>query len=619
MILLKKISTLFFILTISYSTAQTPIDSLISFAENSKSDTEKLQYLDTITKHFIRENSPKQVAHIKTYIDIALKNNEFDQAALKSRFLMQYYNDTNDLKSQKKWIDSMLGFANKFKKPNTKAHILLKRAGYHFVNTNYQLALKDYKASIPLFLKEKDSIYAADAYFFSGQASFRSNNFPQAVQMFEKAKGLYDKLGDLEYTINATYELTSLYNINGLKDLALEQRKELKKLTEKHKSPCTQALITLQTAASVLKGGGNMDFEKEFDLVEKMISNCDNPYFKERFTYYLEAHRTAYYADKKNKAKAHASFNKMMALEKQLKNNYEEAYSLKPKAKYYQLTGKTNLAIKSIKSYLQKLKDTPLNIEIIEAQKILADLYLSQGDNKLANTFLQKYLTLRDSLYNKFVANSYAFYQTRFETSEKEKQIIKQNADIKILEDQKKLASTRFYLYLVLGCTILIILSAIFYLFHLNSKQKRKNLLAQLEEKEKELNSFTKALLNKSEEQKALEVEFQNLKNTFGDHEELTELKQLTESKILTADDWSLFKERFNEVYPHFFINLKNNHQKLTNSEERLLALEKLNLNTSEIASMLGISPDSVNTSRYRLRKKLDAPKEKTLLEVIEI
>jgi AraC family transcriptional regulator, chitin signaling transcriptional activator len=45
----------------------------------------------------------------------------------------------------------------------------------------------------------------------------------------------------------------------------------------------------------------------------------------------------------------------------------------------------------------------------------------------------------------------------------------------------------------------------------------------------------------------------------------------------------------------------------------QLCAYVKLNLNTKEIARLMNITPESVNTHRYRLRKKLALSAEETL------
>ncbi len=99
----------------------------------------------------------------------------------------------------------------------------------------------------------------------------------------------------------------------------------------------------------------------------------------------------------------------------------------------------------------------------------------------------------------------------------------------------------------------------------------------------------------------------------------LQQIESLLNTKILTQEDWKNFKKQFIKLHPLFFINLKLKDIQLTKSEERLLALEYLNLNTHEIANKLGISDRSVIVSRYRLRKKTQAPKGTPILEYLNL
>ncbi len=50
----------------------------------------------------------------------------------------------------------------------------------------------------------------------------------------------------------------------------------------------------------------------------------------------------------------------------------------------------------------------------------------------------------------------------------------------------------------------------------------------------------------------------------------------------------------------------------------KLCALIKLQLNLKESAAVLGISPESVKTARYRLRKKLDIDSQISLHQFME-
>jgi len=80
--------------------------------------------------------------------------------------------------------------------------------------------------------------------------------------------------------------------------------------------------------------------------------------------------------------------------------------------------------------------------------------------------------------------------------------------------------------------------------------------------------------------------------------------QKLIDSSLLTKDDWDEFQRRFERVHPSFFWQLRTQFPDITPAEERLLALSKLCLGTSQMARMLGISPTSVHKTKYRLRKK---------------
>ena len=151
------------------------------------------------------------------------------------------------------------------------------------------------------------------------------------------------------------------------------------------------------------------------------------------------------------------------------------------------------------------------------------------------------------------------------------------------------------------------------------AKQNRTILQVQLDANKRELEVFTKELVEKSNSLDLLKIELEKLKNEFGGNEKIERLQELVSLKILTNEHWQDFKNKFNVVYPSLLVKAREVNKDITNSEERLIALEKLNLKTSEIANILGVSPESVVKIRYRLRKKLGISKETSILQFIEI
>ena len=94
-------------------------------------------------------------------------------------------------------------------------------------------------------------------------------------------------------------------------------------------------------------------------------------------------------------------------------------------------------------------------------------------------------------------------------------------------------------------------------------------------------------------------------------------LEELSHQTILTEEDWVKFKRLFERLHPGFFNRLKEKTPGITVAELRMAALTRLRLSTKEMASLLGISIDSVHKTRQRLRQRLQVPAEANLEESI--
>ncbi len=104
--------------------------------------------------------------------------------------------------------------------------------------------------------------------------------------------------------------------------------------------------------------------------------------------------------------------------------------------------------------------------------------------------------------------------------------------------------------------------------------------------------------------------------NTENRHAE--KLEKLFNSVLLTEHSWAEFKKTFDSVHYGFLTSLKMRYSDLTEGEKRLSVLIKLKISTKDMARMLGISPNSIIKSRYRLKKKIcKSEPDKSLEEVI--
>ena len=93
----------------------------------------------------------------------------------------------------------------------------------------------------------------------------------------------------------------------------------------------------------------------------------------------------------------------------------------------------------------------------------------------------------------------------------------------------------------------------------------------------------------------------------------ITRLNKTINKEIDNKQQNQLFETYFDEVHQEFFEKLKQQYPQLSPREMRLSAYIKMNLTSKEIAALLNITDRGVEISRYRLRKKLNLPRETNL------
>ena len=129
-----------------------------------------------------------------------------------------------------------------------------------------------------------------------------------------------------------------------------------------------------------------------------------------------------------------------------------------------------------------------------------------------------------------------------------------------------------------------------------------------------QLKMFTENIIEKTNLIEKLESQIKGKEASSEQHVIITELSHQT---ILTEEDWNKFKSLFEKIYPGFFINLKEKFPDITLAEQRMAALTRLQLTPKQMASMLGISVDSVHKTRQRLRQRLRINPESSLEEIM--
>ncbi|TDO21347.1 tetratricopeptide repeat protein [Pedobacter duraquae] len=141
-----------------------------------------------------------------------------------------------------------------------------------------------------------------------------------------------------------------------------------------------------------------------------------------------------------------------------------------------------------------------------------------------------------------------------------------------------------------------------------NQQLEESTLKQQLDIKSRELSTHTLNLIKNNQFLEHLRSTLQAMVK-----EEKRDQKKQMQQLISEINEsfnheqhWKEFTVAFEQVHQEFFDSLKQFSTQLTSTDMRLIALLKMNLDSSDIATLLGISTDSLRVSRYRLRKKLN-------------
>jgi AraC family transcriptional regulator, chitin signaling transcriptional activator len=147
-------------------------------------------------------------------------------------------------------------------------------------------------------------------------------------------------------------------------------------------------------------------------------------------------------------------------------------------------------------------------------------------------------------------------------------------------------------------------------------KLRNEQLSLDVDTKSRELAVSTMSLIKKDE---LLSLIKEDLKKT-SDEASSRSIKSVitTITKNISNDNtWNVFKEAFDTADKDFLKKVKLAHASLTPNDLRLCAYLRLNLSSKEIAPLLNISVRSIEIKRYRLRKKMELPHEKGLVDYI--
>jgi tetratricopeptide (TPR) repeat protein len=530
----------------------------------------------------------------------------------------------------RKYMEEAIVLARKseFPKGLVKAYCV---KGYYFLyESEYMSAAENFKTAWQIM--EASHINDASLYLTLhnalGSAYYRMGNYKEALDNFLKSLALAEKSG------NKLKEYTLLNNI-GL--LYLDQ--------SDHKN-------SLDYFLKSLKGAG----EHNFTALAGLAANNIGLVYRDKNDYDKSIHYFLMSIEKKK-----ASGNNTLGISVSLANLAEiykrrkdyrtallyldEAESLKRK-----LNDKSGLImVNDVRADIliaqRKLDQAEAlilqNLAVVNeiggenvpfVYQRFHDLNVAKGDYKKALYWFARKARFNDSTFTATSSRQLAELQTLYDVSKKEKAIVE------LEKEKKEAALARNIMLISIVSLIVIILLVVFFLRYRlkkrhqlyeierelnlrkleNASLREEELKKEIEFKNRELASYTINFVRKSEMMEELKRNLQAIAPENPDvARKIAGINRLVENSYQVDREWEDFKMQFENVHHNFFRFLKERCPELTNGDLKLCALLKLNMNLKEAAKVLGISPESVKTARYRLRKKFALAQEDNLVDFI--
>jgi len=271
-----------------------------------------------------------------------------------------------------------------------------------------------------------------------------------------------------------------------------------------------------------------------------------------------------------------------------------------------------------------------------------AALHKQLGDYQSAYNFQSKAAFLKDSLNSSWEKVKYAEISTLYQMKLQEQRNVVLEKTLSINELQ--IRQQRFVIMISIG--FLFVLSVVAVLFYrkrkfelktnqmlriqnekINQQEKiirvknEENFEQELNYKNRQLTSFSLSALKQS---KSLEVVSQQINELLHQHN----IKPTTRKKLeqvmqhlrplSSSKEWDEFRSYFEAVHPSFYTSLKQVAPDLTLHEQKICAYLRLGMNTKEIASITFRQVRTVESTRFRIRKKVGLTATDNLFEFLE-
>ncbi|GEM_PF-4687336 len=486
------------------------------------------------------------------------------------------------------------------------------------------MAIKKYNEALS-FSNKKDSLFRSEILYLLAKTEHQLFNYKKANEYFNRARLILPK--DIDIKLKADY-----LHFQGI----------LYQQADKYQ----EALICIDSAIAIdIKlnnwRGHAVNLTSKGNVYSKMVDYANaTKYFEEAYNMELKYGNSYPVVKAINLGSAYINmreFHKMFTLYKEVEKHINRDDPRTSGSYYHNMSIYYDVFDSSVKSKLYA--DSAYN-ELIKSRNFNKLLGLKKhelGKAIIANNKdkIIEYYQFIDTYKGSLFIHD-AWKDIHKAELEKEISNIEHRFNIKYLQNVKRLknlsdtSNTQYIIIIVLLITVLIILSI--YIITIKKKSSilvsYKSDIATAKEDLQTIHNQFKEIKNRSDQVTDELNRFIHINNKVKEYIEssITALQPVKNAKEATEHlKWCLdiINEsgdiRFNldSKYIELKASIKSRFPALNENDERLCLLLKLNFSMKEIATFMNISPRSVETARYRLRKKLGFESNEELIATL--
>lgn len=556
----------------------------------------------------IGQNLDKEIAALKDSI-LVYKNSDPDKAitfGFEALNIADFSNPTSNLLSVNTLIGEILFYRN------------LDAEALRF----YDESLSLFEALPVSKRQEKEVNFPPWVLINIGNVYFKNNNFDKAAEKYKEAEENFKRYK------NKIKQAQGLATVNDNLALIAIKEKDFNKAEAYFKTSFSLRKNTNKIEDIIYSNFGFLKIymlednlfkiNSLFNEIEKLFESEKDKYTPEQLStsYLMRNYAYAYslmgdyYKSKKNYASAIDYYKQAKVLLKKfpieipvLDVNIAESYLAQNQWERAKFSAQNNL---------KKIKGDFFREEKKRNYQVLEEVFIHNEDS-------YNLIRIKDSLIKMASFGAILNLGNKFNELESNILLAKKRAEL----NESKIMYNIYLFILIIGSTVLLF-SLISLRLNFNLQKEKANKIsvekkyieAALEHKKIELVNKSNYITQRNKNLNYI-LESVNKMDAAKTEESTAIIKERISLLLRSENINNRFEKQFEEVYPSFFRDLVKQSDQLTQNDLRLCAYLKMNQNTHEIAQLSGVSIRTIESQKYRLKKKLKLSKEENLVNFL--